>query len=448
MIKRVSLLILITLSLFLISCDRDTNGNNKKDTLDFDGRKIVYLSNSTGGSLKPTAGTTVWGDMILSRVKNVQEELNFVFEFEESSNIATYLQGSFASGSIDVDIVNTEGDKLIPLYSQGVFVDLNTIEAIDLTNEEKYGTPSLRKFAEYKGGCYGLYGVGNVNWPNVNLHLFDAILINDDLVDYFGAEHPLEFHEKKIWNFTTFKNYLGGISRNNPGGDNIYSLNAWYGHYTIGQAALYANGCPLVVQDSNGKSSFGYSSSQASNALEWARGIFSMKDYVTTDGEEGDFASGKSTLFLGHSAYFFSQGENSIQKSLKNVSFIFFPYGPDVEYGSICTSYYDTPFSTSLVKTGDEQETGFMLDYLLEPLYGDEYQAYMKDYFFPDYNDSYELYMNEVKNASYLYSAQIQNVQTPILDAIIDVTKGEKSVTEAVGAITDMANAEIDRQFN
>ncbi len=162
------------------------------------------------------------------------------------------------------------------------------------------------------------------------------------------------------------------------------------------------------------------------------------------------FASNNATLFLGHS-YFLTTEGSDIQQNIEKVSFVTFPYGEDVEYGSISTSFYDTPNATSIVRNGDEQDTAIVLDHILDPMIGTEngeYEDYLKTYFFPDYNSSFDIYTEAGKNASYEYTAQLSNVINDINDALTGITKGERSVTEAITSITNRVNAEIDTQFN
>ena len=103
------------------------------------------------------------------------------------------------------------------------------------------------------------------------------------------------------------------------------------------------------------------------------------------------------------------------------------------------------------MRNGDEQDTAIVLDHILDPMIGTEngeYEDYLKTYFFPDYNSSFDIYTEAGKNASYEYTAQLSNVINDINDALTGITKGERSVTEAITSITNRVNAEIDTQFN
>ena len=50
-------------------------------------------------------------------------------------------------------------------------------------------------------------------------------------------------------------------------------------------------------------------------------------------------------------------------------------------------------------------------------------------------------------SANYLYSSQLNAVSTDIDTAIIDITEGRKTITQAIGSIQDKVNTEIKTAF-
>ena len=425
---------------------------------DFNGKTINYLCETNSKStVDPETGTgSMWNDYIIDHMHKVETDMNlqFNFEAEQGGNMVKKLQAMAMSGTNEADIVLGDGQSLISLYPTGIFADINDLEAIDLSNTDKFGQPSIRAFAEYQGKLYSLYQVGNITWPGAPFNVFNAVLINDTLVEDLSLDHPVEMYEQGTWTFNTFKNYIQSATNADPT-NYVYGLDAtWFGHAILPQSALYANGCPPVIEDAQGKYTFGYASTAAAHALEWAREIYAMTENVANNADNHSsssyFASNNATLFLGHS-YFLTTEGSDIQQNIEKVSFVTFPYGEDVEYGSISTSFYDTPNATSIVRNGDEQDTAIVLDHILDPMIGTEngeYEDYLKKYFFPDYNSSFDIYTEAGKNASYEYTAQLSNVINDINDALTGITKGERSVTEAITSITNRVNAEIDTQFN
>lgn len=425
---------------------------------DFDGKTVNYLCEADCEPyINPELGSgTMWDDIIRTHMEKVAVDMNvtFNFEAETGSNIVQKLQAMSISGTNEADIVFGSGDKLISLYPTGIFADINELEEIDLTDTEKFGPDSIREFAKYQGKVYSLYQTGAINWPGSPFNVFNAVLVNDDIVEDFGLDHPVEMYEQGTWTFSNFKTFIQNATDTDPT-NYIYGLDAtWFGHVILPQSALYANGCPPVAENAQGKYEFGYTSTAAAHALEWANDIYSMKENVvnSADGYSSSsyFATGNATLFLGHSFYLTTEGSD-IQKNIERISFVTFPYGEDIEYGSVCTGFYDTPLATSIVRNGDEQETAYILNHILDPMVGNEngeYLSYLETYFFPDDSSSFEIYTDAGKNASYEYTAQLGAVYGDITEALTGITKGERSVTEAITSITNRVNAEIDKQFN
>lgn len=446
--KRLSLLLLVVMAMCLLTAcpKKDPNDGDKTTGLN---RDIIYKVGANCMShIKPTAAEDAWSDMILARLKQVEDDLVIKFDFQdEGTNLASSLNAEFASGAVNADLVFSGGSELVPMYSTGMFANIKDIEAINLEDEEVYGTPALLKFAEYGNGLYGLYSTGSIAWPKVaDLALFNAVFVNDALVTNFNLEHPIELYEKQLWDFNRFKSFVQSASSMDSSSP-TYGLDVWIGDITLPRAALYGNGCP-IVDTSSGRATFGYASSAANAALEWARDMYNM-DAVNIDDEDGRFALGKATLYLGHTHYFFVKDEKSMQQNIRDISFVPFPTGPNIaQVGSINTGYFDTPLSTSIVKNGDEQETGMVIAALAAPLGNQEYLDYTKDFYFPDYNNSFEYYNTTAKGASYLYNSQLSSVIVDVENALVSIVKGEQAVSQAINSVEARATNAIDAQFN
>ncbi len=416
---------------------------------DFKDKDITFVGDVQ--ELKPEIGASKWEDMRLEHIRKVEEELHVNFVFEHEDVIVRKLQAMAMSGVGDIDVCYCDGVFISSMYKTGVFADLKTIEAIDLSNTEKYGTEALLKFAEYQGGIYSLYGSGSFYWPENLGNISNAILINDDLIEEFGAVHPLELYEKENWNLATFKSYLPRVTDNDYT-HKIYGLDATHGGcFSLAKSALYASGVGVVQPDSSENYSFGYTSAEAFKAMEWVKSLCAMKDCVILDQRDPEpiFASGKATMFIGNSS-FLIEPDSEISRSLENLSFICFPFGNDVPFGSLTPSYYDVPKCTSIIKNGDEQVTGYILDYLLEPMEGNgngEYLDYLRSYFFPGQNQSFDLFFEQMKNASYSYNAQLIQVNARIDNALNAVTRGQKTPIEAFLPIENAVNTEIEENI-
>lgn len=423
--------------------------NPETGLYDFRGRDVTFVGDVQ--EVTPHLGASRWEDAEIAHIKKVEKDLNINLVFDYQDVVVKSLQAMMMSGVGTMDICQCDASLISSMYKTGIFADLKQIDAINLSDTEKYGNEAVLKFSEYNGGIYSLYGIGSFYWPENLAYMNNSILINDDLVAEFGAVHPLEYYEKEQWNFSTFKSYLPSITDTDVT-HRIYALDAIAnGNTIIFKSALIANGVNLVEQDTSGNYSFGYTSSNAFKALSWAKSIYEMSDCVVYNyiDPRPVFGGGRATMYIGHSSNL-TGASTQIQQSMENLSYICFPYGTDVEFGSVTPSYYDTPYCTSIIRNGDEQEIGYVLDYLLSPMEGNqngEYTDYLRSYFFTEKNNSFDLFMEQMRNMTYSYNGMLPETSRKADAALSSVAQGRKSLEEALLPLENAANAEIKKVF-
>ena len=305
---------------------------------------------------------------------------------------------AYAAGEQPADMICGNSLLLRDLYKSGILIDLNTIQAIDTDDEEKWGIKEQRVCTTQNGQLYAIPMAGSRYMP-ITREYFAAFACNMDVYNQFRLDYtPREMIEQGKWTFNGFYDLLLDVYDVDPE-NKIYGL-ALYN--SIVTASVYANGGDFVVKE-RGRYVFGYTKPDAIKALEWAQKIYRTRGMI---GEHTDFYAGKATFVL-------DTPNHLIHTSLKNVAWLPFPYGPDVEYGTTCVSYFGSYGDcTAILKhaqdSAHDQRTGIIFDALFEPteFYGkDGYDKYMERNFFNSEED-YLVYKNNLDNMHYDWSKE------------------------------------------
>ena len=291
---------------------------------------------------------------------------------------------AYAAGIQQGDFISTDNNTLLDLYQSGLLVDLDSIEALNLEDTEKWGVYSLRTATTSRGVLYAIPMQGSRYMPIFKSYN-GAFFYNSELYDTFDMDMtPKEMVEQGMW---TFDNFYSVVTQTYvpDEGSPVYGL-ALYN--SIVNATIYANGGDIITKK-KGEYVFGYTQENAITALEWARKLSKTTGLI---GTFGDFENGKAVFALAPS-------NMGIQSQIKTVSWVPFPYGPDVEQGTTYISYFGySEGATAILKHEDDpendQRTGVIFNALFEPTekWGkDGYDQYIERNFFNSRED-YDAY--------------------------------------------------------
>ena len=409
-------------------------GNDERD------KDLVY---SAGGS-DSVSISSIETEVMYDHCEKVEKEYNC--RIVRQGGLGSYDSNSafaaaYAAGTQQANFISADTMTLLDLYKSGIIADLSTIEAIDLSDTEKWGATSLRTATTSKGVLYAIPMQGSRYMP-IQKAYNGAFYYNADLYNTFGVDRtPREMIEQGDWTFDDFYNLLLNVY--DPDETNrIYGFGL---KNSIVTATIYANGGDVIVRD-KGKYLFGYTKDNAITALEWARKL------TKTDGMMGtlqDFEDGKAVFCL-------APVSDAIYSQIKSLSWVPFPYGPDVEQGSTYVSYFGHyEGSTAIFKHENDpdkdQRTGVIFNALFEPteFYGkDGYDKYMERNFFNSAED-YAVYKANVDNMHYTWSKEFSasDILTSLSESCDAMLRSSSAILPYVSAYEDaveqIANEEL-----
>ncbi|MDF2685005.1 MAG: sugar transporter substrate-binding protein [Clostridia bacterium] len=463
--KKISLLLLICLMAGIFTACNDSITEEKLDAegnavvdaeyRDFGGQEFIHSAPGAGWEMFwPEEAVSAKNDRIRAKSKAVQEALNCVFTEEAlGGDNSDYYQKLIAAGDYHINFASERGvpNCIFSMYKAGLIEYLDDIEAIDFNNTEVWGTPEKRMPFTYENKVWAYSGGGNEGGT------YGRLLYNNDLIKEFGVESPQSLYEQKKWTFDTFKELLPLVTDTTPE-RRIYGLSLYPINHMLELTAIFANGGNVVKKDSSGKAYFGLLDNEALDAMEWVKEIKANKDSVRQD-------VWKPTLFGSKGSTFFltmvfvgieSDPEDDImypQNHLDDFAWIPFPSGPDAEYGKY-TGTYESDFGGTVILIGnDKQDEGYVLNEFLSYIMKDEEgnivneEASFKRNFFHS-EESYDNYKKGSINFSYDYYPQLKDSYRNLIASLIKISSGRATPVEALEAIKDSMNAEIDININ
>lgn len=307
----------------------------------------------------------------------------------------------FASGDIEADFCSATFSELRDYFKAGILCDLEKLENLDASDEEKWGIEAKRDATRYGGVLYGFPVKGSMYTPFVSVYS-GALIYNYKLYDEFNiGTTPKEMVEAGDWTFDTFLNLVqrcSDLTAQRP----VYGLQS---ACSLEASAIDANGSNIIIKR-NDKYISGLSSDPAINALEWVRKMY-QTGCVSVDGR-GNIDNDTAVFALKTS-------ENAINTKCSTVHWVQFPKGPDATEATKNTGAYFGYHErgTSVFKHGNDaqrdEDSAFILDKLFAPTeeWGKTgYDDYMARNFF-DTVDDYEVYKNTSINMNYQYALEI-----------------------------------------
>lgn len=348
---------------------------------------------------------------------------------------------AYASGSVCADFLCADFNVLSDLYDADLLVDLSTIEAIDLSDEEKWGTESQRVGTSRDGVLYAFPQKGSRYMPV--MQTYSGVLVcNREVYDRFSVDTtPRQLIEQGKWTFDQFLDLLKSVY--DP--SEVDPVSGIVSHDGIASAAVCANGGNVIMKV-KGQYVFGYTQERSLHALEWAKRLSRIYGLV---GKYEEFEKGTATFCL-------TRPELIIRSSLENLEWLPFPYGPDVEYGDACSATFGfEEQGTAILKQVDptrQQQVGIVVNALFEPtsVWGKNgYAEYLKRNYFRSELD-YEVYRQQCEQMCYDWSNELAacGVQTRLQQACTVALHASGSVYSYMSVFENEVNMWADEQLN
>ncbi len=404
------LTVLITVLFVFCSCASEQleiipEYNPNSDGADLDGLTInwgfsISLYSEDVENIFGYKPGTVFADMALERQKQVEEDLSCTIKIDNDSSsyvIGGRLSASLASGSRLYDLVTLDSSVASSyVRGRGYLVPLSSL--LDVSNIDKWGTPSMLQMMLWEDD---LYGVVPYAWPELlyssSGHLFT---VNESLVSQLGQTDPREFVENGTWTWDKFEEILGAYTYQDAG-RTIYGMHCHKAYFAMNM--FLSNGVTFT-EYVDGEVVFGAYTDAGRAALERARSIYTetCKDYIYPDESTADyFLSGDVVLQANWSNGII----NNILYEMDNVGILPFPQGPNATPGVYPSYYEQMSYSTSIpVNTVDVGAAAKVLDAMFEPFEGfetkEDIAEYLTEQVFFDPRDT-EVFLSSIANTEY-----------------------------------------------
>jgi len=411
--KIIALLLCGVFVLLSVSCGQEKEIapeyiGGKKTEADFDGKQFIYCmvkdyffegNDSTLGYLN----NTELADLAAKRLKDVEDKFNCEIEFVYVDRSGKAAYESVIAGEYRYDIIQDESYFLWNYMYADTFVDLSTLNNINATDEEKWGSRNLLLSTLWEGG---IYGVVPAKHPLRTQNSATSVLgINENFVAQLGEVDPRDYYENGEWTYDTFTRVLTDYTFDTMSGEKIYALATKKDWFT--RAAALSNGNKYIsIKD--GKGEIGYFTDEALLAFQQ---VYNWLHTPTTGNNiysDGEKTTGRNFLLEERTviglidAYEILSGTFSIAYNLENWGIVPFPSGPNATPGHFVSLYDAADFTLCIPITAPDYEaSAIVIDAIFEPFEGyksdSEVLEYLKRNFFLDERDA-EYYMSLADN--------------------------------------------------
>ena len=330
---------------------------------DFDGAQFVILSDWSTDDPFDMGIDTLYGDMMVDRVKEVKDKYNCDISYA-SGGSASYVMSAYASGLNPGDLYY--GSATFNLaYGNCLFPLTEVSDIVDYTNENKYGTPNLLEYS-MAGGIP--YGVVPVMWPSkiTSANMGPIMVIGEDLIMKYGLDDPRDFYEQGVWDLNKLEE-ITPIFHIKDGEKDVKALSGSLANFSCG--IFGAVSMLMVSEVSDGVLTAGYNTPEMIAVLDWARDYCAKyADDIVINGRSYAFeevAAGNAVLAVMASYIV------PISEGLDNFGIVPFPHDSRFVSKGDQRSYYDFFNSLAILLMTDEPEhSATILSALCEPFEG------------------------------------------------------------------------------
>lgn len=361
------------------------------DGIDLKGQTLImgmvqdYFFEGENSTLSYTNDTDL-GDLAAQRLKEVKEKYNCDIKFEYVNRAGEVAFQSAVAGSYIFDFISEESYFLVNYMRANAFVDLTTLDNMDVFDESKWGNRNMIMSTMFEGAIYGVLPAAHP--LRVENSLDHIIVINEDYITELTATDPRDYFESGEWNWETFTNCLNTFAHTSGiSNDYVYAFGSGLGGFS--RELAMSNGVDPVTIDENGKLTVGYFSQPAidayNQAYEWFYGATAAN--VMSEGANFEtFIAGKSVMqTIG--AYQLFSTTNSVAYEMENFGIVPVPVGPNADgQNDYRTSYSSADFTMCIPITAKDPEiSALVLDKVYAPFEGYETEEEIVDYLYNNY---------------------------------------------------------------
>ncbi len=354
--------------------------------------------------------SSVYGDKVLDRIADIEEETGANITFKHSNRDSNYINTQIFADFYIAEAFYCASQSLTqPLIKAGIFTPLNYFPAIDLANKEKYGDASILEIHSLNGD---VYAVCPMSWMMKEPRTISALVFNTVLTNRFALPDPREYAESGAWNWDTFENVLATHTIDD--GERKYAALACRFMDFI-KLAFYGNGADYIEWNEDSKQyDYTINSPQALEAFDWCKKIVTtMPDALYWGTEDKDwmdnatvFANGDALITLTAPGIIYS----SLIYDMGNFAVVPFPTGPKGEYGKWPSVAESSEAFAVFTTANYPEQAAIVIDMICEPMEDFTTREEKIDYLYRnalyDKRDA-EIMLDLHKNTRYSYWTEI-----------------------------------------
>ena len=433
-------------SLFATACGSaeqeifDVEFVKSSDGIDLEGVTVKYMRGEMwGGTEKGEVlgyeGGTILADLAMSRIKDIETNMNCTLDIVYGPDQHKTFQLSNAAGSYFCDIICSVSDVFRNDMKAGALVGLSTVsEFLDYQNEAKWGNGNMLEMLCWEDDVYGFVPL---SWPTSSVSYTGLTVVNEDLIASLNVTDPRDLYENGEWTWETFRECLKKYYVQEGNEIKHYALSAAAADF--GSNYILSNGHRIAEKDFNGNYISGLHDPRSLKAMEEAQDVYNGSLSYTID-RTSDILQGPIDALLNGTAvmgvmHYAEYVPTKIAKEMTNFGVLPWPSGPDVEPGYLATHQFNLERAIVLSRFSPNIDvTAIVINALYEPF--EEYpdsnsiKDFLYNTFFFDRRDAdiyYDLFM--VAQCSYFGSSvcgsicdHVLNGQTPTqyIESVID----------------------------
>lgn len=383
-----------------------------EDSIDLKGQTLImgmvndYFFEGADSVLTYITNTEL-GDLAAQRLKDVENKYNCNIEFQAVNRSGEVAFNSAVAGSYIFDFISEESFFLVNYMKANAFVDLTTLDNMDVFDESKWGNKNMLVSTMFDGAIYGVLPAAHPMRVSNSIDML--IVVNEDYVINLNATDPRDYFENGEWNWENFENCLNlfahtsGISN-----EYVYAFAAGFGGFARGLSMC--NGIDFITIEDNNKFELGYFTTPAveayNQAWDWYFGA-TAANINSEDASIESFIAGNSVMTMA-GAYQVLSTSTSIAYQMENFGIVPLPVGPNAKSpDDYKMQYSSADFSMCIPITAKDPEiSALVLDKIYEPFEGFETKedviSYLHKNYFKDERDAkFFIEMSESDHAFY-----------------------------------------------
>ncbi len=403
-----------------------------------DGDRDLRYIDENGGA------TSARHESIIQRLSDVETQYNCTIITDCGEPTDAGLK--FASGIPCADFFNSSLKYAYPMFLAGYFIPVNEIPTIDLYSG-KYGTKQLIDSLTWNGKTYGFYAQ---QWGQGPMRFSNAMTYNPEIFTLINHPTPNEYYEQGNWNWETLR-AVGRdcVSISTP--DHPVYLSSSNSHFF--RMLMHSNGGEYIIEDDNGKYSYGLLEPKVIEALQFAHDIYAEGFLEKGSGGHEEYVNKFSNNMYAVLCEYADYGVDGLISStnedyseMKSVGYCYAPEGPRVEDNTRgIISNYTSFYHITKEKEDDVELLGHLMEVLFASIDEDP-NEWKEEFMTMNFFDpmSAEVYMTQAENA---YFDKVIFSSDQIFDTIAQaVTKG--NIMESLQSIESMVNSQLDAGIN